>query len=125
MSSSSSSGLSNVGSRALYEAGDQRNEPQSVLNERAKFEEGQHRSHQNLDSSMSSFPCGWSAVLTEAEDQRSIGNRLAAQENSSNPSKPSASNYDPEAELSKRNPEAPVCCSFFPFFSCLVNPDWC
>lgn len=51
--SSSTAGLSNVGSRALYEAGDQRNEPQSVLNERAKFEEGQHRSHQNLDSSMS------------------------------------------------------------------------
>ena len=65
-------------------------------------------------------------MLTEAEDERSIGNRLAAQENSSNPSKPSASNYDPEAELSKRNPEAPVCCFFlflffFFFFPGLVN----
>ena len=42
------------------------------------------------------------------EDQRSIGNRLAAQENSSNPDKPSASRYNPEAELSKKNPEAPA-----------------
>uniref|UniRef100_A0A6A7GCE1 Uncharacterized protein n=1 Tax=Hirondellea gigas TaxID=1518452 RepID=A0A6A7GCE1_9CRUS len=88
----SSSGLSNVGSGSLYEAGDQRNAPQTVYDERAKFEQGQHRSHKNLDS----------------KDERSIGNRLAAQENSSNPDKPTASNYDPEAELSKRNPEAPA-----------------
>lgn len=49
----SSSGLSNVGSGSLYEAGDQRNAPQTVYDERAKFEQGQHRSHKNLDSSMS------------------------------------------------------------------------
>lgn len=46
-------GQSNVGHAAFYEAGDQRNEPRSVQNERDRYKEGQHGSHQNLDTSMS------------------------------------------------------------------------
>ena len=53
--SSSGAGQSSVGSRTLYEAGDQRNVPQSVINEQNRYAEGQKNSHKNLDSSMS-FP---------------------------------------------------------------------
>lgn len=43
---------SNVGSRNIYEAGDQRNYAQSELNTGAeRFHEGQVHSHQALDSS--------------------------------------------------------------------------
>lgn len=109
----SSAGLSNVGHGAFYSDGDQRTAPRSEQNDRPKFEEGQTQSHQNLDSSMSCPVLMWNHYVkvnaNKVEDQRSIGNRLAAQENSSNPDKPSASRYNPEAELSKKNPEAPVC----------------
>lgn len=50
-SNTSGAGLSNVGHGAIYEAGDQRNVPQSEINERERYEEGQHRSHKNIDSS--------------------------------------------------------------------------
>lgn len=52
----SSSGLSNVGKGAFYEAGDQRNEPRSVINERERYEEGQHQSHKNIDASKCRVP---------------------------------------------------------------------
>lgn len=51
-------GQSNVGHAAFYEAGDQRNEPRSVLNERDRYKEGQHGSHQPFDSSMCLLPSG-------------------------------------------------------------------
>merc|ERR1712187_618409 len=47
-SNTSGAGLSNVGHGAIYEAGDQRNVPQSEINERERYEEGQHRSHKNI-----------------------------------------------------------------------------
>lgn len=50
-STTSGAGLSSVGHAAIYEAGDQRNVPQSETNERERYEEGQHRSHKNIDSS--------------------------------------------------------------------------
>ncbi|RAL14611.1 uncharacterized protein BO97DRAFT_469017 [Aspergillus homomorphus CBS 101889] len=90
--STSGSGQSSVGSRAIYEAGDQRNVPQAELNERARYAEGQTHSHKNLDS----------------KDQRSIANKLASQEN-----KPESDHHhnfdkDPEAELSKQDPTKPA-----------------
>ena len=111
----SSSGLSNVGKGAFYEAGDQRNEPRSVINERERYEEGQHRSHNNIDSSKSPMQDSWPGVEwwanknTTTEDDRSLGNKLAAQAKSDEPGEAGDRTYDPEAELSKRNPEAPVC----------------
>ncbi|KAI0142149.1 hypothetical protein BJ166DRAFT_95004 [Pestalotiopsis sp. NC0098] len=55
---------SNVGSSGVYEAGDQRNAPQSEQHDATRFEEGKEHSHQALDS----------------KDERSIANRLAAEE---------------------------------------------
>lgn len=86
------SGQSSVGNRSLYEAGDQRNEPQSVINERERYKEGVKGSHKNLDS----------------KDERSIANKLASQGN-----KPDSSHHhndvsDPEAEMSKQDPTKPV-----------------
>lgn len=43
---------SNVGSSGVYEAGDQRNAPQSEQHDATRFEEGKEHSHQALDSSM-------------------------------------------------------------------------
>lgn len=111
----SSAGLSNVGHGAFYSDGDQRTAPRSEVNERSKYEEGQQKSHGTIDSStlFSSHcisVCGVVVMLTRTEDDRSIANRLAAQANSSDPHHPSvARGYDPEAEISKRNPEGPVC----------------
>jgi hypothetical protein len=86
------SGQSSVGNRSLYEAGDQRNEPQSVINERERYKEGVKGSHKNLDS----------------KDERSIANKLVSQSN-----KPDSSHHhnnisNPEAELSKQDPTKPV-----------------
>lgn len=55
MSAHHGAGMSNVGHGAFYEAGDQRNEPRSMANERERYKEGQHGSHHDLDSSM--FVC--------------------------------------------------------------------
>lgn len=49
-----SSGMSNVGASGTYEAGDQRNEKNSVLNSQAeanRFHEGKENSHKANDSS--------------------------------------------------------------------------
>lgn len=85
-------GQSSVGTNSLYEAGDQRNEPQSVLNERERYAEGKEHSHKNLDS----------------KDERSIANKLAAQSKKSDPSHHHNGAVDQEAELSKKDPTAPV-----------------
>ena len=126
---SSSAGLSNVGKGALYEAGDQRNEPRSVINERERYEEGQTHSHKNIDSSMYCLHNGvvglvfgvwcWIGGLTRCttEDDRSLANKLASQARSDEPGEQDRG-YDPEAELSKRNPEAPVCTPYFPHAAC-------
>lgn len=89
---SSSAAQSNVGSRALYEAGDQRNPPQSEQHATA-YKEGQTGSHKNLDS----------------KDERSIANKLASQGRKDDPSHHHNNDYNPESELSKQDPTKPVC----------------
>ncbi|KAJ5558345.1 hypothetical protein N7535_008558 [Penicillium sp. DV-2018c] len=86
------SGNSSVGTRSLYEAGDQRNVPVSDLQERARYNEGLPNSHKNLDS----------------KDGRSIANKLASQENKSDPSHHHNNEYDQEAEMSKQDPTKPA-----------------
>lgn len=46
------SGMSNVGGRGVYEAGDQRNVKDSEVNEAERYKEGQPNSHLANDSSM-------------------------------------------------------------------------
>lgn len=87
-----SAGQSSVGAPQFYEAGDQRNPPQSELNTRDRYKEGVTNSHKNLDS----------------KDERSIANKLASQEG-----KPDSSHYkngvfNPEAELAKQDATKPV-----------------
>lgn len=43
---------SNVGSASVYEAGDQRNAPESEKNNANRFHEGKKNSHKGGDSSM-------------------------------------------------------------------------
>ncbi|KAJ5121436.1 uncharacterized protein N7515_009397 [Penicillium bovifimosum] len=86
------SGNSSVGTRSLYEAGDQRNVPVSDLEERARYAEGMPHSHKNLDS----------------KDGRSIANKLASQEKKSDPSHHHNNESNPEAELSKQDPTKPA-----------------
>lgn len=45
------SGQSNVGNRGVYEAGDQRNAPESEGETHERFNEGVENSHLSLDSS--------------------------------------------------------------------------
>ncbi|KAF3400880.1 hypothetical protein DPV78_005736 [Talaromyces pinophilus] len=87
---SSGSASSNVGSRQLYEDGDQRRDAQSDVRERDRYKEGQPGSHLANDST---------------EDERSIANRLAREEQRSAKNEQP---YDPEAELSKKDPTAPA-----------------
>ncbi|ETS84193.1 hypothetical protein PFICI_02218 [Pestalotiopsis fici W106-1] len=76
---------SNVGSSGVYEAGDQRNAPQSELHNATRFEEGKEHSHQALDS----------------KDERSIANRLAAEESKKD-------EEDPQTKALKEDPTLPA-----------------
>ncbi|OLN86561.1 hypothetical protein CCHL11_08541 [Colletotrichum chlorophyti] len=58
------SGYSNVGTSGVYEAGDQRNLKKEEVQDSDRFNEGKENSHQSIDS----------------KDERSIANRLAAEE---------------------------------------------
>ncbi|KAL6871814.1 hypothetical protein J3F83DRAFT_732711 [Trichoderma novae-zelandiae] len=80
------SGNSSVGTSGVYEAGDQRNVKQSELQQSERFNEGQPNSHIGKDS----------------KDQRSIANRLAAEERKSEPGD------DFETALSKKDPTLPA-----------------
>lgn len=88
---SHSAAQSSVGSRAIYEAGDQRNASKSE-NQATAYKEGMQGSHKNLDS----------------KDERSIANKLASQGRKDDPSHHHNNEYDPEAELSKQDPTKPV-----------------
>lgn len=92
------SGQSSVGNRAIYEAGDQRNAPQSEINERQRYKEGETGSHKNLDS----------------KDQRSIANKLASQGGKPDSSHHHNNDVNEEAELSKQDPTKPVSCTLSP-----------
>jgi hypothetical protein len=76
------SGYSNVGNRGVYEAGDQRNAPESERNVEDPYNEGKENSHNNLDSSTYLFRRSSTRKYSNkiAEDERSIANRLAAEE---------------------------------------------
>ncbi|KAI1069710.1 hypothetical protein NW752_011355 [Fusarium irregulare] len=82
------SGYSNVGNRGVYEAGDQRNvsEAERKAQESDPYNEGKENSHSNLDS----------------KDERSIANRLAAEEKKSEPGD------DLETAQSKKDPTLPA-----------------
>ncbi|KAF4978493.1 hypothetical protein FZEAL_5139 [Fusarium zealandicum] len=58
------SGNSSVGNRGVYEAGDQRNAPESERETAERFHEGVSNSHS----------------LTDAKDERTLANRSAAEE---------------------------------------------
>ncbi|KAF6811993.1 hypothetical protein CSOJ01_05431 [Colletotrichum sojae] len=77
-------GDSKVGTSGVYEAGDQRNAKNEDLQNADRFHEGKENSHQATDS----------------KDQRSIANRLAAEEKK---------DKEEEAEsLSKKDPTLPA-----------------
>jgi hypothetical protein len=82
------SGYSNVGNRGVYEAGDQRNisEAERKAQESDPYNEGKENSHNNLDS----------------KDERSIANRLAAEEQKSE------SGDDTETAQLKKDPTLPA-----------------
>ncbi|EHK47433.1 uncharacterized protein TrAtP1_012457 [Trichoderma atroviride] len=80
------SGHSNVGTSGVYEAGDQRNVKNSEMQHAERFNEGQEGSHIGLDS----------------KDQRSIANRLAAEEQKSEPGD------DRETAALKEDPTLPA-----------------
>jgi len=81
------SGNSSVGQSGVYEAGDQRNYKDSELKAAQEpYQEGKENSHKNLDS----------------KDERSIANKLAAEERNKGPSD------DRETAASKKDPTLPV-----------------
>ncbi|RSL73221.1 hypothetical protein CEP54_000543 [Fusarium duplospermum] len=82
------SGQSNVGNRGVYEAGDQRNAPESERDTHERFNEGVENSHLSLDS----------------KDERSIANRLAAEEQQ----KREEPNDDIETQRLKKDPTLPA-----------------
>ncbi|CRG83851.1 hypothetical protein PISL3812_01207 [Talaromyces islandicus] len=83
------SASSNVGSRQLYEANDQRVDSRAEIQERERFKEGQSHSHKPNDS----------------KDERSIANRLAREEQREQKHEQSV---DQQAELSKKDPTLPA-----------------
>ncbi|KAM0307674.1 hypothetical protein ACHAPM_000398 [Fusarium culmorum] len=102
------SGYSNVGNRGVYEAGDQRNvsEAERKAEESDPYNEGKENSHNNLDSSeiAQNTKIELEHIDTNkfAEDERSIANRLAAEE------KKSESGDDTETAQLKKDPTLPA-----------------
>lgn len=80
------SGTSNVGNSQVYEDGDQKNAPQSEMEQEKKdsrFHEGKENSHKANDSSkLQNFQYKKVRVLTifSTEDERTIANKLAREE---------------------------------------------
>ncbi|OKL57478.1 hypothetical protein UA08_07202 [Talaromyces atroroseus] len=101
-STGSGSATSNVGSRQIYEAKDQRTESRAEVNDRERYKEGQQGSHLANDSSGSCI-----------EDERSIANRLGREEQRTRKDEVPV---NPQAELSKKDPTLPVC-----FFECTLK----
>ncbi|KAF3765062.1 hypothetical protein M406DRAFT_234877, partial [Cryphonectria parasitica EP155] len=79
-------GTSSVGNSAVYEAGDQRNLKNSEIPAPERYEEGKENSH----------------ITTDSKDQRSIANRLAAEEKKGEPED------DRETALSKKDATLPA-----------------
>jgi hypothetical protein len=79
------SGNSQVGQHAVYEAGDQRNYKDSEIKamNSEPYAEGKKNSHSTLDSSMSiseRFRDAGQKANQVPEDERTIANKLAAEE---------------------------------------------
>ncbi|KAM0243473.1 hypothetical protein ACHAPO_000322 [Fusarium lateritium] len=100
------SGYSNVGNRGVYEAGDQRNisEAERKAQESNPYHEGKENSHDNLDSSKITQKAKIGRIDANefAEDERSIANRLAAEEQKSE------SGDDTETAQLKKDPTLPA-----------------
>lgn len=88
------SGQSSVGTSGVYEAGDQRNPPDSEKpeNQATRNEEGKENSHQANDP----------------KDQRSIGNRLNAAEPQNDPSDTSGKVKSAETKAGEIDPTLPA-----------------
>ncbi|KAI4107671.1 MAG: hypothetical protein LQ339_002577 [Xanthoria mediterranea] len=82
------SGISSVGGRGVYEAGDQRNVKDSEVNEAERYKEGQPNSHKANDS----------------KDERSIANKLDREAKRENESEP----ISKEARDSQADPTLPA-----------------
>ena len=69
------SGISNVGGRGVYEAGDQRTAPNSEINKAERYKEGQPHSHLPNDSSKRHSPAYQEKLVqnTDASLQRMSG----------------------------------------------------
>ena len=78
------SGNSNVGTSAVYEAGDQRTSKNSELDQGERYKQGKPNSHLANDSSMFRLVKiqNWrdSMLTIFTEDERSIANKLAREE---------------------------------------------
>ncbi|CAM1501828.1 Fc.00g038120.m01.CDS01 [Cosmosporella sp. VM-42] len=81
------SGYSNVGNRGVYEAGDQRNVKNSEIENADRFHEGNANSH----------------LANDSKDQRSIANRLAAEEQ-----RKETTGDDAETKQLKKDPTLPA-----------------
>ncbi|CAN8100310.1 unnamed protein product [Discula destructiva] len=79
-------GNSSVGTEGVYQAGDQRNVKNSEVPSAERYEEGKVNSHDTHDS----------------KDQRSLANRLAAEEHKHTPQD------DPETAMSKKDSTLPA-----------------
>ncbi|MDI1486406.1 MAG: hypothetical protein OHK93_005634 [Ramalina farinacea] len=82
------SGTSNVGGSGVYEAGDQRNPPNSEIPQADRYHEGQPNSHKANDS----------------KDERSIANKLAREEKREKEPEPMSQ----EAKESQQDPTLPA-----------------
>lgn len=102
------SGQSNVGNAQVYEAGDQRNPPNSEQNQATPYEEGKANSHNVNDPSIAHTPFFRppQPLTANSEDQRSIGNRLAAAEPQNDDS--SRKNLDAESKAAQKDPTLPA-----------------
>ncbi|KJZ75875.1 hypothetical protein HIM_04699 [Hirsutella minnesotensis 3608] len=80
------SGNSSVGTSGVYEAGDQRNVKRSEMETAERYEEGKPGSH----------------LANDSKDERSIANRLAAEERRSEPED------DKETAMLKKDPTLPA-----------------
>jgi len=84
------SGTSNVGGRGVYEAGDQRNVKESEKDNVERYEEGKENSH----------------LANDSKDQRSIANKLAAEEKRDDSG--SGKDKSKEAKLGEKDPTLPA-----------------
>ncbi|KAL7812345.1 hypothetical protein V8C44DRAFT_329145 [Trichoderma aethiopicum] len=82
----SGQGRSNVGASNIYEAGDQRNVSQSEAQDAERYNEGQRNSH----------------IANDSKDQRTIANKLAAEERRADPGD------DIETARLKKDPTLPA-----------------